>query len=92
MTTLLTLHIITMIISLTATFVSAISTLFGIKVRRDIILSNYAVTTFGVASGILLLLQAPVGAKCATLLGYAIAFAAVHRLYIRKPQQRSTIT
>lgn len=83
MTIILTLHIALMTASLVATSAMAIAAATSRIVSPRLVRLNAATTASGVVAGIILIVQNPIGVKCAALFGYVVAFAAVY-VYVRR--------
>lgn len=89
MNTLLVIHIALMVTSLIATSSSTIASVFSVKIPKPVTAVNIAVTALGIISGSILLLDTPLGAKCAALLAYLAAFMTV-QVFIARRNQRLT--
>lgn len=85
--TLLFAHVILMSISLLTTMSSIFVSILGNHIPKFVVRSNVYATFVGLLSGTILLIGAPLGAKCATLGVYLIAFV-VAQLYIARQNQR----
>lgn len=73
-----------MVTSLIATIGSIVASIFSVSVLKRLVATNIAITTLGIVSGSVLLLGAPLGAKCAALLAYLAAFVAVQVFIARR--------
>jgi len=87
MNTLLIIHVALMVTSLIATSSSTIASVFSVTIPKRVTTGNVVVTVLGIISGSILLLGAPLGAKCAALLAYLAAFVAV-QVFIARRNQR----
>ena len=86
MTFILVAHIVLMLISATATAGMTIAAATSHVVRPAFIRSNVAITVTGILCGIALLFTQPIGAKCALLFTYMLAFAATYAFVSRRNQ------
>ena len=90
MNTLLVLHIAFMVTSIIATLGSTAASMLSTVVSKRFTAANIVVTTLGIISGGVLLLGAPLGAKCAALLAYLVAFVALQLFVVRRNQRLAT--
>ena len=85
--TLLFAHVVLMSLSLLVTMSSIFVSILGTQIPKFIVRSNVVATFAGLVSGTILLIGAPLGAKCATLGIYLVAFVAA-QFYIARQNQR----
>lgn len=79
-TTILTVHIISMIASMVVMSGAVIVAILGKKFAVDMASFGMIATFFGSASGIAMLLDAPLSIQCAGLTAYLVAVAAIYHV------------
>ena len=89
-TSLLVAHVVLLSLSLVATMGSVFVSAVGRIVPKVAVLLNTIGTSIGLICGAVLLLHAPLDAKCITLGLYLVVFAGV-QIYITGRNQRLTV-
>jgi len=77
--TLLIVHIVTLSISLIATISLTLATFLSVKVSKQLRIGLLVTTIVGIISGALLLVSAPLGARCLALTAYIGVFSLAYR-------------
>lgn len=91
MHTLIILHVILLIASIALTIGSTGASIFGAHIPKLVNRLNVTFTIVGIGAGIILLLDKPLGVRCAALTAYLMAFT-LAQLYIRRRNERFATT
>jgi hypothetical protein len=90
-TLLLGFHIVLLSLSILMTIATLLTSALGHVVPKIAILLNTIGTTIGLSLGVVLLLSAPLDAKCITLAMYLVVFSGA-QVYITSRNQRLAVS
>lgn len=80
---LIILHVVLLVASVILTSGSTLASILGTFVPKLVNMVNIAFTTIGVGAGVILLLDKPLGVRCAALTAYLVAFT-LTQIYVRR--------